>query len=70
MNGQLFPISDVQTVVFPGPGVSLPSFRKPDSLPRIQLPPAFLLAARGIEMLSGELHILNFEQCVRAYSNL
>ena len=62
MNGQLFSISNVQTVVFPGPGVTLPSFGKPDSLPLVQLPRAFLLAARGIEMPSGELHIKIFEQ--------
>ena len=62
MNGQLFSINNVQTVVFPGPGITLPSFRKPDSLPLIQVPRAFLLAARRIEMPSGQLHIIIFEQ--------
>ena len=56
MNGQRFLFGSPQTAVeFPGPGSSLASFRKPESLPRIQLPRAFILAARGLEMPSGEL---------------
>lgn len=51
MNGQLFSINSIRTVVFPGPGVILPSFRKLEVLPHVQLPPAFLSAAM---MFSGE----------------
>ena len=56
MNSQRFSFSSPETaVVFPGPGVSLPSFRKPERLPRIQLSRAFLLAARGRNVPAGEL---------------
>ena len=33
--------------MFPGPGVTLPLFRKLDSIPQIEFPPSFLHAARG-----------------------
>ena len=62
MNGQRFLFDSPQTAVeFPGPGVSLASFRKPESLPRIQLPRAFTVAARGLKMPSGELIEWNAE---------
>ena len=38
---------------FPGPGVTLPNFRGPASIPQIRFPPAFLFAARGIPMPTG-----------------
>ena len=41
---------------FPGPGVPLPSFRGPASIPQIRFPPAFLFAARGIPMPTG-MHV-------------
>ena len=38
---------------FPGPGITLPNFRQPASIPQIRFPPAFLFAARGIPMPTG-----------------
>ena len=56
INRQRFSFNSLQTgVVFPGPGVTLPSFRKLENLPQIRLPRAFLSAARGIEVPSGRL---------------
>lgn len=56
INAQRLSFSSLQAgTVFPGPGVTLPSFIKPDSLPRIHLPQSFLFAARGIEMPNGKL---------------
>ena len=44
-------------VVFPGPGVTLPMFRKPESLPRCYFPESFLLAASKIIPSAGKLTI-------------
>ena len=55
MNAQWLSLNNLTSVVFPGPGVTLPSLRKPERLPQIYFPPSFLLAARGIQMPSGKL---------------
>ena len=34
---------------FPGPGVQLPNFRRPENIPQIRFPSAFLFAAKGVK---------------------
>ena len=53
LHGERFPFRRAGGFTFPGPGVMLPQFRRPQSIPQIRFPRAFLFAARGIEMPSG-----------------
>lgn len=47
--------SGKQGAVFPRPGLTLPTFRMPESLPHIHLPRAFISAAIGKKMSPGRL---------------
>jgi len=58
MNGQRHSSTTLpQSVEFLGSGGTFHSFANRKGLPQISLPQSFILAARGIEALSGKLQI-------------